>query len=410
LDPATGTSNRDLFSSLLETVETGESDGAGAPKRARHAPEGAVEKLDDHTVRLHLQTPDLAIPENLYNYPTAILHRRFEAEGGNFAANPVGTGPFTLESFTVGEEAILARRPSGYWGPPPQVDTIHYVDHGDDANSAALAALASGQVHVMGEVNAQQLSLIASQPDLTAHGVTAAETGVCRMRVDTPPFDDKRVRQAITACMDHEKLLMLAHGGRGQVAENHHVGPMHPEYHRLPPRGQDYAKARRLLKAAGHENGLTIEIAIGDTTGPWESALAQAMREQLRPAGITLNIQTMPASRYWDIWTQVPFGLTAWLHRPLGVMTLNLAYRAGAPWNETGYDNPEFEAALDEANGLLDPNARRRKMATVERILQDDAIMVQPFWRQVFGATIDRVQGFERHPSAYHQIEDVRLV
>jgi peptide/nickel transport system substrate-binding protein len=54
---------------------------------------GAVEKVDQHTVRLNLKSPVLSIPENLYNYPTAIVHRNFEKEGGDLSKNPVGTGP-----------------------------------------------------------------------------------------------------------------------------------------------------------------------------------------------------------------------------------------------------------------------------------------------------------------------------
>mgnify|MGYP006421395361 CR=1 FL=1 len=408
LDPKTGSSNRNLFNALLESVSTGEVDAKGDPIMHKQATDDAVEKIDDHTVRLNLQEPDLAIPENLYNYPTAILHRRFDDEGGDFRANPVGTGPYALEIHNVGKDAILARRSGPYWQRKPYLETIQYIDHGDEAMTA-LAALASGQVHVMNEVNALQLPTLAAQPGLAVQGVMAAETGVARMRVDKPPFDDKRVRQAIAACMDHERLLQVGHGGRGLTGENHHVAPVHPEYHKLPPRQQDYEKARQLLKDAGYGDGLTIEIAVGNATGPWEENTVQAMREQLKPAGITLNIQTMPSARYWDIWTEVPFGFTSWLHRPLGTMALNLAYRAGSPWNETRYNNPEFEAALSEANGILDPNERRKSMKRIERILQEDAVIVQPIWRQVFSATSNRVRGFVRHPSNYHQVHDMWL-
>ena len=80
----------------------------------------------------------------------------------------------------------------------------------------------------------------------------------------------------------------------------------------------------------------------------------------------------MPASKYWEIWTATPFGGTAWTHRPLGTMVLSLAYRTGVAWNETGYANPEFDKALDEAEATLDVEARRAIMEKVEKILQDD--------------------------------------
>jgi ABC-type transport system substrate-binding protein len=84
-------------------------------------------------------------------------------------------------------------------------------------------------------------------------------------------------------------------------------------------------------------------------------------------------------AQYWDVWTKAPLSLTSWTHRPLAVMVLGLAYRTGVPWNESSYANPEFDAALTEAESTLDVEARRVKMEKVEKILQDDAVMVQPF-------------------------------
>ena len=69
-----------------------------------------------------------------------------------------------------------------------------------------------------------------------------------------------------------------------------------------------------------------------------------------KPAGITININKMPANQYWEVWDKAPWGYTAWTHRPLGTMVLALAYRQGVPWNECAYANPEFDKALDAAD------------------------------------------------------------
>ena len=96
LDPKTGSSNQGLFSAMLAEHDTGKKDENGNPIVEKRMTEGAVEKLDEHTVRIKLNSPVLSIPENLYNYPTAIVHRDFEKNGGNLSKNPVGTGPFQL--------------------------------------------------------------------------------------------------------------------------------------------------------------------------------------------------------------------------------------------------------------------------------------------------------------------------
>jgi peptide/nickel transport system substrate-binding protein len=115
----------------------------------------------------------------------------------------------------------------------------------------------------------------------------------------------------------------------------------------------------------------------------------------------------MPASKYWEIWNTTGFGITSWTHRPLGTMVLSLGYRSGVAWNETGYDNPEFNAALDEAESTLDVEARRAIMEKVEKILQDDAVMVQPLWRPVYTFTSPKVHGWPPHPTNYHQFNKV---
>lgn len=406
LDPDRGSANRALFAGLGEPVEVPGADGS--PQTRFRLREGAVEKLGEHSFRLHLSQPDLSVPENLYNYPAAILHRDFDAMGGDLQANPIGTGPYALAAFAPGEEALLVRRPDDYWGEQPYLDAIRYIDQGRDRRQM-LAALLDNEVDGVYEVDVSDLPALEGVPGVELHSVSTARTGVCRMRVDTPPFDDIRVRRAVQLGADNRELLINGYDRRGMVAENHHVGPMHPEYATLPAVPRDPAQARQLLADAGYPNGLQLTLAVGNVQGPWEQRVAQVLQQQLRQAGIDLRLEIMTPSEYAHRWIDVPFGMTAWTHRPLGVMALNLGYRSGQAWNETRYANPEFDAKLETANGLLDPNARREVMEQVERILQRDAVIVQPFWRNQYVATRARVRGYQTHPTQYHQFQNVWL-
>jgi peptide/nickel transport system substrate-binding protein len=256
------------------------------------------------------------------------------------------------------------------------------------------------------EVGMDQLAVVQRLPQVVVHEVASAQTGVARMQVTQKPFDDVRVRTAVRLCMDHHQLLALAYAGKGLAAEDHHVAPVHPEYATLPLPRQDYPRARQLLAEAGYANGLALTIAFGAGES-WHLAVMQALKDMCAPAGLTLNLQLMPGPSYWEIWNKAPFGFTSWTHRPLGVMTLELAYRSGVPWNESHYANPLFDQALDQASATLDVNARRRHMATVQKLLQDDAVIAQPFWRTIFSATTTQVQGYQVHPSMYHQLQRV---
>ncbi len=406
LDPKTGSSNLGLFSAMVTSTDTGKKNKKGKPIISKSMTPGAVEKVDESTVRLHLNRPELAIPENLYNYPAAIVHRRFEDEGGNLSKNPVGTGPFALKQYAVGEKAVLVKRnPKDYWGDEVYLDRIIYVDHGDDP-SAGLAALASGQVDLVYETFVEQIEVVENIPGAQLYEAITAQTGVARMQVDKKPFDDVRVRTAVRICQDHQRLLDIAYRGRGAPAQDHHVAPVHPEYAQLPTPKQDYERARQLLKEAGYPGGIDLKIDCKKEP-PWEVAVTQAFAEMAKPAGIRIKINVMPNTQYWEIWDKTDFGFTSWTHRPLGVMVLNLAYRSGVPWNETHYNNPEFDKVLDTASATVDINERKKYMEILEKMLQQDAIIAQPLWRSIFAAGHKKVRGYRLHPTNYHQMNKV---
>jgi peptide/nickel transport system substrate-binding protein len=368
-------------------------------------PDTGIEVVDDHTIKLHLTQAELAIPENFFAYTTAILHRSFEETGSDFAKNPIGTGPYELVSNVYSDTCVLRKRASGYWGEEPYLDEIIYIDTGD-GEEAKIAALASGQVDAVHEISVEQIDLVKQIPTLTLYDIPTSYTAVARMRVSEKPFDDIRVRQAVVLSLDHAKILEIAYRGYGTVGENHHVAPTHPEYFPLAPLVRDVEKAKALLAEAGYADGLTIKIDYGQNE-QWHGRAVQVMKEQLAESGINLELNTMPSASYWDIWTKTPFGFTSWSDRPLGVMTLKLAYRSGAAWNESNYNSPEFDAALDKALGILDPALRRVEMEKVESILQADAVIAQPLWRSVFSAASTKVQNYHIHPTLAHFYRDV---
>ncbi len=400
LDPDLGSSNVGLstFSAMVE-----DKDGTSVMTP------GALEVVDKHTIRLNLSKPVLSVPEDCYNYPTAIVHRSFKPP---LSDNMIGTGAYTMTELTVGERCILKRidkttdgKDFKYWGGDVYLDEIHYYNFEADNQ---LTAFASGDVDSIYEFGIEQYALAEALDGEIATARTA-QTLCCRMQVTQAPFDDPKVRQAIVMASENPIYRELVFQGRGDVGENMHVAPIHPEYFQLPPLQRDVEGAKKLLAEAGHPDGLEITIVVGNTDGPWHQAVAEIWRDQLKDAGIKLNINVIPASKYWEIWTKTPLGATAWTHRPLGTMVLSLGYRTGVPWNETMYSDPAFDAALDEAEATLDVTARTAKMEKVEKILQDAAVMVQPIWRPVFTIITDKVQDYKAHPTQYHQFNKVWL-
>ncbi len=396
LDAATGSSVLGLMKPYMLTEFQDGTDADGKSKKATRLWDAqAIEKVDDFTVRLNCRVAQLAVPEHLFHYPFMMID---PAEGGAFKPGSNGTGPFTLAEHAIGSKAVLRAVPN-HWRQTAGVGTVEFVDLGGDP-SAWLAALASKQVDGLYEVDDAQLDAIQALPDVRVYEVVTAQTGVARLKANLKPFDDKRVRQAFKLAIDPQAIIDVVFRGKATPGENHHVAPIHPEYAKLPQVKPDPDRARTLLAEAGFKNGLAVEITVRNSPA-WEANAVTVMAQQWADVGIQCRINTVPTTVFWKNWTAVPFGFTSWAHRPLGIMTLSLAYRTGGTWNESDYSNPEFDALLTEAEGMLDVDRRREAFTRIEALLQDDGPFVQSLWRIVRTGYDKRVGGFAMHPTQY---------
>ena len=190
LDPAIGSSNQGLFSAMTEEYDTGTKNDDGTPKMGKKMSTGAVEKVNDNTVRLHLNRAVLSIPENLFNYPTAIVHKAFDDMGADLSKNPIGTGPYSLGDYAVGERCQLKRRTdTPYWGGDVYLDEILYIDHGDDPRPRSTRSSPARSTR-SSKCRSPSSSAPKGIKDITVYDAVTAQTAVARMKVD-----DRTLRQ-----------------------------------------------------------------------------------------------------------------------------------------------------------------------------------------------------------------------
>ena len=144
------------------------------------------------------------------------------------------------------------------------------------------------------------------------------------MRADVKPWDDVKVRQALKKCLDRQKMLDLAWFGEGSLGIDAHVAPVHPEYcpKDIPP--YDPEGSKKLLAEAGYPDGLEVELTTQEARA--EPAMAQALKESAIAGGFNVKLNIVPSADYWNVWTEVPLGITIWAHRPLGTMVMTLGY------------------------------------------------------------------------------------
>ncbi|KZY49050.1 ABC transporter substrate-binding protein [Sulfitobacter sp. KE29] len=371
--------------------------------------EGAIEVVDDHTVKLTLPKSDITLIPGMADYPAAITPEGFDPD--TMLENPKGTGPYLPESLEVGVKSVLVKNPDHtWWGTEvfggPYIDRLEYIDYGTDP-SAWIAAAEAEEVDAFYSMEGEYIDVMSTLDGWVENEIATAATIVIRpnqlAEVDgMKPYEDKRVRNALQLAVDNAVLLELGYAGRGLVAENHHVGPMHPEYAEIEPPKTDPEAARALMEEAGMADYEHELFSIDDA---WRKDTTDAVAAQLRDAGIKVKRTILPGSTFWNDWVKYPFSSTNWNARPLGVQIWALAYRSGEAWNEFGYANPEFDALLSEALATADVEARREIMAKGEKMLQDDGVTIQPYWRSLYNHTREGLVGaahhigFEYHPA-----------
>ena len=367
--------------------------------------EGAVVKQDDYTVVLHLSEPNISIIPTLADYTALIVHPKFDENGGDLLAFAVGTGAFELVSFAAGERVVFKRRENGkWWGGEAYLDGVEFIDYGSD-QSATVNAFESGEIHTNMESLADYVSILDGL-DLVKSEISTAQTLVARMNVTKNPYGDQRVRNAVQMAIDNAACLSLSYNNLGTVAENHLVSPIHPEYFELPKKSRDLDDARRLMEEAGQ---LEFEHELITADEGFQKSTGDVIASQMREAGFKVKRTALPSSTFWNDWTKYSFSITPWGMRPLGVEVLALAFRTGEAWNETGYSNPEFDRKLQQALSTADIEKRKAMMESIERIIQDAGLIVQPYWRSLYNHSVKIVKNNPMHPTHEANYEKVWL-
>ena len=347
------------------------------------AADGAIVVVDSHTVQLNTSAPDITIIAGMADYPAAIVHSSHNPD--DMMGTAVGTGPYKPESLEVGVKGVIVRNEGHDWwgyaaGKGAHLDRFEFIDYGTDPSSW-VAAVEADEVDAVWDVDGEFIDIMAGL-GMTQSTVASGATIVIRANQETEPkYADKRVRQALAMAVDNNVCLELGLNNIGITADNHHAGPMHPEYDpsvgRLP---YDPAKARALMEEAGM---MDFEHEVISIDGGYRKDTTDAVAAQLRDAGFKIKRTILPGSTFWNDWAKYPYSSTNWNHRPLATQVWGLAYRSGEAWNEFGWNNPEFDALLAEANSVADADTRRAVAGKCQALIVEEGVTIQPYFRSL---------------------------
>jgi peptide/nickel transport system substrate-binding protein len=356
--------------------------GWAAPGLASIDPTG-FRKRDKYTLDMTCRMPFATLLETLATSGNStIIPIGFDDK------HPVGTGPFKFVSFSPGVQSTFSRNPN-YWRPGrPYLNEVVITDYADETSQTN--ALLAGQIDVADHLSGTSIGQLTS----AGKRVLISDAGGWNpftMRVDVPPFNDVRVRQALRLAIDRRQMLDLVYGGHGTLG-NDVFGIFAAEYDRsLPQRVQDIAHAKSLLKAAGKE-GLTLEIVTADIVQGAIQA-TQVLAKQAAAAGINVEVRQVQVTEFFGSnYLKWPFAQDVWLNNYYFPQAA-LATLPTSAFNETHFNNTRYNSLYQQAIAELDETKRSELAHEMQQIEYNEGGYIIPFFPAVIDGYAPNVHG-----------------
>lgn len=360
----------DVIASLKLHLE----DGTASPARPIVESIAEMAVLGPHDVRLTLHEGNADFPYLMSDYHLLIYPADHMQEA---LAKGIGTGLYRVKDFQPGRRMTAVRVDGHYKG-----DTAGFFDQIDylamnDAREREKALMAA-RVDVVSQLDPRSLPRVSAHPSLRVIETSGNRHYSFPMRADRAPFEQTGLRQALKYGIDRPALLEAALSGHGRVATDSPIGPANQYFADLPSIDYDPDRARHHLSRAGYDT-LSVDLHVSEAAFEGAEAAAQSFRKSASAAGIILNIVPEPQERYWtDVWGKRPVCAARWSGRATEDWMFSTAYAASAPWNDTGWDHPQFQSLMRDARTTLDSSLRRDLYAEMQHILRDEGSTVIP--------------------------------
>jgi len=342
----------------------------------------AIKKIDTHTVRVGLNFPDAIFAERWYVPQLSILPVGFDPK------KPVGSGPFKFKSFVPGQRSEYVRNENYWQSGKPYLDELIVIDMADP--TAQINALLSGQVDAIDSVPLNETSAISKRSNLKLLTSNGGYFQPIVMRVDQPPFNDNRVRQAFRLIVDRDAMVKQAYNNYAAIG-NDMPSQADPAFPDMPQRKQDIEKAKSLLKAAGQE-GMNVTMTTADE-GYGLVAGAQVFAQNAKQAGVNVKLNVIQPSVFDPKFMQWTFTQGYWGNKPFAIMW-SLLYAPGGIFNETHFNDKQGNQIFSNALKEVDPAKRNAKLKSLEEILYNRGGHIIHTFRQTVDAYNSKFTGF----------------
>lgn len=372
----------------------------------------SLKVVDDYTIQMKLKYvfPPFIATSLTHTGGSILNEKAVKAAGKDYGQNPVGTGPFKFSKWTKGDRIELTRNDS-YYGEKPAFKTLVIRPIPEATNRAI--ELESGGIDVCYEVSANDLKRLQDNKDVKILRVLDNGTTFMGMNTKKKPYDDVRVRQAISYAIDTKTVVDTVWRGIGRAA----VGPVPPniKYHNSALKQHEYnvEKAKQLLKEAGYPDGFKTSIWTNDRKERID--MATIMQNQLKQVGITAEIKVVEWGAYLEGTARGDqdmfiIGWTASGNDPdISLFAQFHSTKHGAGGNRCFYKNDKVDELLLKGRQMEDSDDRKKIYTDLQDMINADAPWIFLNNSEQVVAVRKDIGGFKPSPVGYHVLYNIKF-
>jgi peptide/nickel transport system substrate-binding protein len=356
--------------------------------------------IDDETVLFRLNMPFADLPATVAAFGTRIVPAAIaQGDIDRLARESVGAGPFKLVSYEPDRLIVVERNPHYFIPDQPHLDRIEIRVYPD--SSAETSALLSADNDLMVITSNSEFGRLKGVRGVDALQVPSGQFLNVNMACDQKPFNDLRVRKALSLCVDREALVGFVALDAGAPGQDVPVNSIYRYYKKQVPKKPDIVTAKRLLAEAGYADGLDVTLVASDNPGT-RTQLGVAIREMAKPAGFRINVQTMPHATYLQqVWKKGSFYVGFYNTQQTIDAVFTLLYTSDASWNETRWNNAEFDKLVAEGRRVSNDAARAEIYGKAQDMMYAETPSIIPLFFDLLAGKRSYVKGYGLHPRGH---------
>ncbi|MCC5972993.1 MAG: ABC transporter substrate-binding protein [Rubellimicrobium sp.] len=369
-----------------------------------------VEATDDRTVTVTLTEPSAPFLATLSMVMAAIVPEAIAGPmGEDFGSEPVGAGAFRLKEWRRGEVLILEANPHYYEEGLPILDTVEWRAVTED--NTRILQVQGGQLDAALFVPFNRIAELEATPGINVHLDPSTRTDHIIFNHENEILANPLVRQAIAHATDREAIVQVVTFGHGTVANSYIPGGAQFYNPDNPARTFDLDGARALMEEAG-VGGIALDLMIqsGDEV---EAQIAVLLQQQWQEIGVDLSITRVDPSQWFDILMEGDFDMSTvyWTNDMIDAdQKVSFGFVGDAMMNFlTRYENPDLSALVLEARSSTDPERRQEIYYEVQRVAEEDAVLLNLYYSPFRNISRDGIEGFYQNPLGRIYLETVSV-